>query len=52
VTRDVIQLLGLDESTCDPTSLFGGKFTDVETASPQTPPAISFMRPHTVSASF
>jgi len=34
---EVLQLLvGLDESTGDPTSLFAGKFADVETTSPQT----------------
>ena len=37
VTSEVLQLLvGLDESTGDPTSLFAGKFADVETISPQT----------------
>ena len=37
VTSEVLQLLvGLDESTGDPTSLFAGTFADVETTSPQT----------------
>ena len=37
MTSEVLQLLvGLDESTGDPTSLFAGTFADVETTSPQT----------------